>query len=147
MNKVIIKFHGINTKTKEIDKQLPYRQIQVVDEIGKEIEVSDGYHTMSELYEHRYALFYALVKVYDDYITPLGSSVTCIKSKLHHDGTMFDDSFIVMMGILKMDTTRIQISYHYPLSWWDKFNIMEMDRAPKWDGHTSDDVLKRLMEL
>lgn len=110
-------------------------------------DVSDGYHTMDELYQHRYALFYALVKQYDNYKTPLGTSVRCIKSKLHADGTMFDDSFIVMMIVKKMDTSVEQISYHYPLSWWDKFNIMEFDRAPDWDGHTSQDVLKRLMEL
>lgn len=141
MNKCIISSCNIF-----LHQQLTNKGIEFTD-FTNAMEVSDGYHTMSELYEHRYALFCALVKIYDNYITPLGTSISCIKSKLHHDGTMFDDSFIVMMGILKMDTTRVQISYHYPLSWWDKFNIMEMDRAPKWDGHTSDDVLKRLMEL
>jgi len=112
------------------------------------LEVSDGYHTMSELYEHRYALFYALVKIYDNYKTPLGSHVTCWKSKLHDDGSMFEGGwFIVGMMIAKLDSTRDHITYHYPIEWWDKFNIMELKNAPKWDGHTSQDVIERLMNL
>lgn len=115
---------------------------------NNELEVTDGYHTFSELYEHRYALFCALVKgVYDSYKTPLGSSITCWKSKLHSDGTMFDNSFIVQMVVRKMDGTKEQISYHLPLSWWDKFTCMSIDKAWEWDGHDSKDVIKRLLEL
>lgn len=111
-------------------------------------EVSDGYHTMSELYEHRYALFAALCKVYDGYKTPLGCNVTCYKSKFHFDGTMWDNSFIVMMIINPIMVGQPkQISYHLPLSWWNKFNIMELERMWEFDGHTSNDVLKRLLEL
>jgi hypothetical protein len=110
-------------------------------------EVSDGYHTFSELYEHRYALFCALVKVYDAYKTPLGSSVTCWKSKLHSDGTMFENSFIVQMVVRKLDGTKQQISYHLPLSWWDEFTCMSIDKAWEWDGHTSKDVIERLLRL
>jgi hypothetical protein len=116
------------------------------DETGK-MEVSDGYHTFSELYEHRYALFCALVKAYDSYKTPLGSAVTCWKSKLHSDGTMFDDSFIVQMIVRKLDGTKEQISYHLPLSWWNKFTCMRIDKAWEWDGHTSKDVIERLLGL
>jgi hypothetical protein len=111
------------------------------------LEVSDGYHTMTELYEHRYALFCALVKVYDGYKTPLGCNVTCYKSKLHPDGTSFYGWFIVMMIIHKLDTTIEQISYHLPIEWWDKFNIMALNRMFEWDGHTSSDVIERLLKL
>jgi hypothetical protein len=110
-------------------------------------EVSDGYHTFSELYEHRYALFCALVKAYDSYKTPLGSAVTCWKSKLHSDGTMFANSFIVQMVVRKLDGSKEQISYHLPLSWWDKFTCMSIDKAWEWDGHTSKDVIERLLSL
>lgn len=110
-------------------------------------DVSDGYHTMSELYQHRYALFCALVKVYDNYKTPLGSVVTCYKSKLHNNGTMLDNSFIVTMCVNKLDTTVEQISYHLPIEWWDKFNIMELERMIPWDGHDSNDVIERLIRL
>lgn len=110
-------------------------------------DISDGYHTMSELYEHRYALFAALIKVYDNYLTPLGSRVKCWKSKLHDDGTIFDDSFIVGMSIQKFDGTHESITYHLPLSWWGKFNVVELDKAPTWDGHTPKNVIERLLRL
>lgn len=110
------------------------------------LSVSDSYHTMDELYEHRYALFCALCKIYDGYITPLGCRVSCFKSKLHFDGTMFDNSFIVFM-LIHNGETREQISYHLPMEWWDKFKLMTVDRAPKWDGHESKDVIERLLKL
>lgn len=118
---------------------------------GPGLEVSDGYHTINELYNHRYVLFYALVKIYDNYVTPLGCNVKCWKSKLHDDGTMFDNSFIVGMTLVRFDFNGNKdikyITYHYPLDWWNKFKIMELSNAPKYDGHTSDDVIERLMGL
>lgn len=93
------------------------------------------------------ALFCALVKVYDNYKTPLGSHVICWKSKLHFDGTMFNNSFIVGMTIQKIDTTIEYITYHLPLDWWDKFNVMELRVAPPWDGHTGKNVIERLVKL
>lgn len=110
-------------------------------------DITDGYHTFSELYNHRHALFCALTKIYDNYITPLNTRIKCYKSKLHSDGTMLDGWFIVIMLISKFDGTKEQISYHLPISWWDKFKLLELDKAPEYDGHTSDDVLERLMRL
>jgi len=102
-------------------------------------DVGDEYHTMHELYEHRMALnialFHALYR--DDY-----GVATVMKSKLHHDGTMFDGYFIVMTL-----TPLGQISYHYKLKHWDKFNIPEVERTPEWDGHSSLQVMERLMKL
>lgn len=116
-------------------------------------DVSDGYHTMEELYEHRYALFCALVKIYDNYITPLGIKVKCWKSKLHSDGTMFDDSFIVGMIYKELSfnadipPVEKQITYHLPLEWWDRFDVIKLEHAPEYDGHTSDDIIERLLKL
>src|SRR6267142_6419394 len=69
--------------------------------------VSDGYHTMDELYEHRIRLYLALVKIYDNYITPMACHVVCWKSKLHDDGSSFDGWFILGMSCTKtnFDTT------------------------------------------
>jgi hypothetical protein len=110
-------------------------------------QVSDGYHTMEELYEHRFILWIALCKIYDNYITPLQSRVKCWKSKQHHDGTMFDDMFILGMTVVEFTGPFTDITYHLPLKYWDKINVIEMERAPKWDGHTSKDVLERIMKL
>lgn len=110
-------------------------------------EVSDGYHTMDELYNHRYALFCALVKIYDNYLTPLGSRVKCWKSILHHDGSFIEESFIAGMEVIQFDGTKEQITYHLPMDWWDKFKVINLINAPEYDGHTSDDVIERLMKL
>ena len=79
----------------EIWDNITNEKIGLRFEQSKDISISDEYHSMEELYQHRYALFCALVKVYDNYKTPLSSHVVCWKSKLHDDGSMFDDSFIV----------------------------------------------------
>ncbi len=109
--------------------------------------ITDGYHTFTELYNHRYALFYALTRIYDNYITPFNTKVTCWKSKLHSDNTMFEDSFIVGMTVRLFSEEIEYITYHLPLSWWDKFKLLELDKAPPYDGHSSDDVIERLLRL
>lgn len=102
---------------------------------GDDIEVRDEYHSMYELYQHRLALTKALFHAME---------WCCIKSKLHHDGTMFEGGyFIVQMNHPKVG----QISYHYKLKHWDEFDLLEVDRAHKWDGHTSLEALERLNKL
>lgn len=110
-------------------------------------DISDGYHTFTELYNHRHALFCALTKIYDNYITPLKTKVKCYKSKLHNDGTMFEDSFIVWIEAIKFDGSLTIIDYHLPNDWWDKFNLLEVHNSHEYDGHSSNDVIKRLLEL
>lgn len=91
-------------------------------------EISDGYHTFNELYEHRHALFAAVCKMSDSW-----------KSKLHNDGTMFDGWFIA--GI---NTPDGQATYHLPMRLYADFPAKEIDKAPVWDGHTSNDVIARI---
>lgn len=106
------------------------QELDKAREEGKKVtgETSDGYHTFNELYEHRHLLFSKLAEW---------------KSKKHSDGTMFDDWFIAGIGKDKGE----QITYHIPLRLWDSFNCEELDTAPEWDGHTANDVLKRLTKL
>ena len=89
-------------------------------------QISDGYHTFAELYHHRMVLFA---------ITCMAFSRTAWKSKLHHDGTMYDDYFIV--GVT---TPSGDYSYHYHMDNWDYFKVTELDRAPEWDGHKPEDI-------
>lgn len=94
-------------------------------------ETSDGYHTFNELYHHRAVLFSVIVA---------NLHGIAWKSKLHHDGTMYDGMFIV--GI---DTPWGQASYHYDVDpYWDMFWCMELERAPEWDGHTPADAIERI---
>lgn len=119
------------------------------EQINKEIQlsnvdtnlISDGYHSIGELYAHRIALFIALCKVVyysQKYEFPVW------RSKTHSDGSQMDGWFIMGISYNKGD----QITYHLPISDWEKcWFAKELDKAPEWDGHTSEDVLKRLMLL
>lgn len=101
--------------------------------IIKTKNISDGYHTFDELYHHRAILFSVIVNEHKD---------ISWKSMYHHDGTMFDDMFIV--GI---DTPEGQYSYHYNVfPYWDLFDCKMLDKAPVWDGHKPCDI-KRLKSL
>jgi len=100
----------------------------------------DGYHTFKELYQHRYILFIKLCNVLQT-----RDDAPVWRSKLHADGTMFEDSFI--MGIYKEEGK--QITYHIPIKKWEETDFIAetLDKAPEFDGHTSDDVLERIKDL
>ena len=106
--------------------------ISVQELVNQGVEVSDGFHTFTELYEHRVVLFIALCKSYSKDIW---------RSKFHSDGSVFDGWFV--LGIGKMEGS--QITYHLPLSKWEDTNFAEtLEKAPEWDSHTASDVLIRL---
>ena len=104
--------------------------------LGSEIngDTSDGYHTFNELYHHRAVLFSVIVRDHRE---------LAWKARKHHDGTMYDDMFIV--GI---ETPKGQATYHYDLDpYWEMFDCEEREYAPEWDGHTPDDAIARIAEL
>lgn len=96
-----------------------------VKEIG---DISDGSHTFNELYEHRMVLFSIICNTYKE---------KAWKSWLHHDGTMYENYFIC--GI---ETPKGSYTYHYHKDHWNKFDVKELKRAPKWDGHKPKDVVR-----
>jgi len=91
-------------------------------------EISDGYHTFNELYDHRMHLFAAICNQ---------NKEISWKSLKHDDGSMYDDYFIV--GI---NTPMGQFTYHYHTTHWHKFDVKELEKAPAWDGHTAEDVVR-----
>lgn len=101
---------------------------------------SDGYHTFKELYEFRMvynaALFneWALLNKYEVH-----------KSWKHNDGELcFGGGWFIVVAILPTG----QISNHYSSEHWDLFKIQETEKALyPFDGHTSQDVVKRLKNL
>lgn len=100
-------------------------------------ETSDGYHTFNELYAHRRALTGALFTAIAEYESHL-----CWRSLKHCEGSdeMYEGYFIV--GI---DLPTGTVTYHYPIEAWDEFSWgRTLERAPKWDGASADEVLKRL---
>lgn len=116
---------------------------------GKDVKVSDGYHTFEELYDHRITLFIALcgsISAMDVVSERMGmkTRISTWRSKLHSDGSAYDGWFI--MGIGKVPGQ--QISYHLPLSRWEETSFVEtLEKAPEFDGHTPDDVLNRIKSL
>jgi hypothetical protein len=96
-------------------------------------EVSDGFHTFNELYEHRCSLFLALMAGY-----PRISWI----SKKHEDGSEWGGWFIAGMQLRTGDVT-----YHLPSKMWDLAVATEarvLSTAPHWDGHTPANVVERL---
>jgi hypothetical protein len=97
--------------------------------------ISDGYHTFGEIYRHRNALFVALMKAHPE---------LSWYSALHNDGTMYN-----CMIIAGMDLPTGQVTYHMnDIPWFDTIRalgIRYLERAPKYDGHTPDDVIDRLL--
>ncbi|TDL40899.1 hypothetical protein EVU91_01285 [Macrococcoides bohemicum] len=89
-------------------------------------DISDGYHTFGQLYHDRAVLFAIICNTYKE---------NAYKSKLHHDGTMFDDMFIV--GVY---TPEGHFTYHYHMEYWNMYDVEELSKAPEWDGHTFEDI-------
>lgn len=106
-------------------------------------QISDGYHTFGELYDHRIELYITLCRLSAE-MEYLGYGVMPWRSKAHSDGSVWDGWFI--MGIHRQPGK--QITYHLPMSYWDRTSFCRTeDKAPEWDGHTSEDVLERLKIL
>lgn len=98
-------------------------------------ETSDGYHTFNELYDHRHALFISLMRSH---------IAISWRANNHDDGSNYKGYFVAGMHLPTGD-----ISYHLPSDLWtelDNTGIKTSNRAPKWDGHAGDDVVKRLIK-
>jgi hypothetical protein len=105
---------------------------------GNSGKLSDGYHTVDELYNHRHALFIALTKS----AQVLGLSTWL--AYRHYDGTYFQGYFLVCIILGNGD----QVSYHLPEKML-KFcsHLPNHDIAPvPFDGHTNEDVVERLLD-
>lgn len=114
-----------------------------------EMSVSDGFHTMNELYAHRFVLFIALCHalVKKSRLAYSIENAVVWRSRQHSDPVkfpMYEGWFV--LGIGKDDGE--QITYHLPTKFWDETNFAEtLENAPEFDGHTPDDVLARVAIL
>lgn len=112
---------------------------------------SDGYHTFKELYDFRKAYNVALFNEWGRkglIPNPNGSYHSkCYvhKSWKHHDGELcFGGGWFIVVAVLPTG----QISNHYKAEDWDLFQIPETEKALfKFDGHTGQDVIDRLLHL
>lgn len=148
--KVIVSFpHNFSYDIVENIREL--KKIFSVASNEDHIVISDGFHTMDELYDHRITLYIALCRIMYEAMKAylnLGlepeKMIPVWRSKVNGDGTTWDGWFI--LGIYKEPGK--QITYHLPISRWGETDFAEtLDKSPDFDGHTSDDVLKRLAIL
>lgn len=122
-----------------------------IDEINQEIKqvesgkISDGYHTFDELYEHRIGIYIALCCAQDKINKVFrGGGQPVWRSKKHSDGKTLDSWFILGVG----KENGKQITYHLPDYYWELCDFAEvLEIAPDFDGHTSADVIDRLLKL
>lgn len=110
-------------------------------------DTSDGYHTFKELYEFRLlynaALFNEWAYLVDEFGVNQKQPHNIHKSWKHSDGELcFGGGWFIVMANLPTG----QISNHYEAKHWNLLKIDERERADEWDGHTSQDVAKRLKE-
>jgi hypothetical protein len=133
-NRVIYKLQGMGWYS--VEELQPYKE-ETMEDKGN---ISDGYHTFNELYEYRMlynaSMFNELAKqgLYDVH-----------KSKRHSDGTIpfGDENWFIVQAELPTG----QISNHYEMKDWDLFNVPEKEKANSYDGHTPQDVAKRLRKF
>ena len=123
-DKLVVKMINDMIKTSRLDGKISTK------------DISDVYHTFRQLYNHRTILFAIVCNAYPD---------ISWKSKKHFDeenDPMFNGDFIA--GI---NTPEGTATYHMKLEYWDLFNIPEIEQAYPYDGHNSDEDLKRLVSL
>lgn len=137
MNKITIK----NPKNICVEEEFMSDDKTVTLEVDELAQVSDDYHTITELYDHRVALFIALCRILSRVAAPLPQPW---RSKKHSDGTDAYEGWFVL-GIGKKDGEIM--TYHVPLSEWENTNFAETVECAYFDGHTSQDVLKRLKSI
>ena len=139
----IVHAHGQHGWHQHTDEEYLSHQRPIDDEKGPlpivkghPAQMSDGHHTMEELYDHRRALTAALMAERAD---------ISWRSKTHHpdDGPMFEGGYFIV-GI---NTPAGTITYHYKLTHWDDFAAApELEHAPKWDGAGPWQTVERLFE-
>ena len=112
--------------------------------------VSDGYHTFDDLYKHRIILFIALCRNIQQahllsFISHLEEQASPVwRSRKHSDGSSMVGWFIMGVGYKHGE----QVTYHIADEYWGQTNFAkELPAAPEWDGHNSDDVINRIMQL
>lgn len=120
-------------------------------------QVSDGWHTFSDLYDIRLAYSVALFNEWallletvpgqfdSNGMNPIRVKYDVHKSWRHYDGELcFGGGWFIVVANLPSG----QISNHYEMKHWDLFKIPSYEKAKyEWDGHTSEDVINRLKSL
>lgn len=106
-------------------------------------DVSDGFHTFQELYDIRLAYNAALFNTWAN--LSCHHNIKIHKSYRHYDGSLcFCGGWFIVCAELPDGV----ISNHYENIHWNKFRIKEVEKSTvPFDGHTTKDVIKRLLAI
>lgn len=130
--------NALNSYMNFLDKKLETLIQQAKEEEINE-NTSDGYHTFKELYEFRKIYNACLFNEWSEQ-----GKYQVHKSKKHSDGEeCFAGGWFIVVATLPTG----DISNHYEMKDWDLFRCEERELAKEWDGHTSQDVVERLIKL
>jgi hypothetical protein len=122
----------------DLDVKIENNRLKILNAKELELEISDGYHTFTELYDHRIALFLLSISL----LKRLKSELRIWYANSEEDGW-----YIVGIDVERGKKT---ISYHLPIStkeYLDRWNVEYLDTLPPFDGCDSKCNLKRIMEL
>jgi hypothetical protein len=146
-----------------IETLKPFQELvnvnQAVQQLGKNKElVSDGFHTFKELYDIRLAYNAVLfnewakqpdenqfISINEHCFQKFRPKYSVHKSWRHYDGKLcFGGDWFIVVAQLPSG----QISNHYEAEYWDLFKIPETEKALfPYDGHSTNDVIERLINL
>lgn len=118
-----------NTKTNEIEVRINnvIRSLEKQGEINTN-NIEDGSHSFGQVYFNRMILFAMFTTNYPK----------AWRSKLHEDGTMFDNYFITGVEL----PNGKNLTYHYHESQWSYFDHVEtLPVAPSQDNDGKDEDL------
>lgn len=88
----------------------------------------DEHHTMDELYYYRMLYHAHAANLWAKH----GPHVV-VKSWRHHTGELcFGGGWFIVTA----DIGSGQVTNHYRDTYWDLFDVPELQTAPEWDGHT-----------
>jgi hypothetical protein len=108
-----------------------------IDVFNNEKHISDGYHTIEEVYYQRMLYNAAFINK----IARNNNNV--VKSTRHSDGELcFDGGYFIVV----MELPTGQISNHYEMKYWNLFKCKHAYKAPAWDGHDSRTANGRLFD-
>lgn len=96
-------------------------------------KISNGVHTYRELYDYCVGFF--------GIICNMNREVSW-KSKVHSNGTIKDGYFIV-----GTETAEGQVTFECELCYWDSFDVIELEMAPKCGSDNSKQAIKALNKV
>jgi hypothetical protein len=105
-------------------------------------EISDGYHTFSELYEHRNLLFITVARLFSE------NNAYVWKSVRDKYGKNTNRWFVLGIDYMPPSEKKLmQITYHLPMSLWSFCKFASTVPKSLWNGHDSKDVIVQLKEI